>query len=102
MRLRWQDSKGAVKLQPATLEDQRTETAYTADAEQAAYFRAELHAERRLLMADLAKRLPIIDRPGDVVRPRVTLTQTEVQLRHIDWLIAQLDSRFAPVNAVNR
>jgi hypothetical protein len=70
--------------------------AQQADVEQAAYFRSELQAERRLLLADIGKRRPLIHRPADAGHGRVSLTGTEVQLRHIDWLIATLDSRFDP------
>jgi hypothetical protein len=46
------------------------------------------------LLADIGKRRAIINRPADAGRGRVSLTGFEVQLRHIDWLIAKLDSRF--------
>jgi hypothetical protein len=65
-----------------------------ADAQQAAYFRAELDAERRLLLADIGKRRALIDRPGDAGH-RVRATGAEAEVRHIDWLIARLDGRFA-------
>ena len=67
----------------------------TADAQQAAYFRAELDAERRLLLADIGKRRALIDRPSKVARSHDVHNNAEAQLRHIDWLIARLDSRFA-------
>ena len=65
-----------------------------ADFEQAAYFRAELDAARQLLLADLAKRRALNDGCVDARRP-TSSPQIEVELHHIDWLIARLDSRFA-------
>jgi hypothetical protein len=65
-----------------------------ADFEQAAYFRVELDAARRLLLADLAKRRAFIDGSVDAGRP-TSSTPVEADLHHIDWLIARLDSRFA-------
>jgi hypothetical protein len=67
-----------------------------ADARQAAYFRHELDASRRLLLAEIGKRRPLIDRPGDSAQSRTPRTSVETELRHIEWLIARLDSRFAP------
>jgi hypothetical protein len=65
-----------------------------ADFEQAAYFRAELDAARRLLLADLAKRRALID--GSVDAGRATSsTPVDAELHHIDWLIERLDRRFA-------
>lgn len=81
---------------PVTFGDVNIEAAQRADVEQAAYFRSELEAERQLLLADIGKRQPLIHRPASVDHGRVSLTRTEVQLRHIDWLIAKLDSRFDP------
>ncbi len=77
-----------------TLGDINIQAAQRADVEQAAYFRSELEAERQLLLADSGMRPALIHRPADVGRGRVSLTRTEAQLRHIDWLIAKLDSRF--------
>jgi hypothetical protein len=77
-----------------TLADLNIQAAQRADVEQGAYFRAELEAERRLLLAAIGKRQALIHRPADAGRGRVSLTRTEVQLRHIDWLIAKLDRRF--------
>jgi hypothetical protein len=77
-----------------TLPDLSIRAAQRADVEQAAYFRTELESERRLLLADIGKRPPLINRPADAGHGRVSLTGTEVQLRQIDWLIARLDSRF--------
>ena len=77
-----------------TLPDLNIRAAQRADVEQAAYFRTELEAQRSLLLADIGKRQAIINRPADAGHGRVSLTGTEVQLRHIDWLIAKLDSRF--------
>jgi hypothetical protein len=76
------------------LADLNSQAAQRADVEQAAYFRSELEAERQLLLADIGKRQPLIHRPADAGHGRVSLTRTEVQLRHIDWLIAKLDNRF--------
>ena len=77
-----------------TLGDLNIQAAQRADVEQAAYFRSELEAERQLLLADNGMRLALIHRPADAGHGRVALTRTEAQLRHIDWLIAKLDSRF--------
>jgi hypothetical protein len=66
-----------------------------ADAEQAAYFRDELHATRRLLLAETGKRRPLIDRQGEVSQFRQPKTNAEAELRHIEWSIARLESRFA-------
>jgi hypothetical protein len=79
-----------------TLGDLDIQAAQRADIDQAAYFRSELEAERQLLLADIGKRQALIHRPADVGHRRVSLTRAEVQLRHIDWLIAKLDSRFDP------
>ena len=76
------------------LPDLNIRAAQRADVEQAEYFRTELEAQRSLLLADIGKRQAIINRPADAGHGRVSLTGTEVQLRHIDWLIAKLDSRF--------
>ena len=78
-----------------TVGEQSVELTHGADIAQAAYFRAELLAERQLLLRGIRKRQALIERPTDTGRARVRLTRTEVQLRHIDWLIAKLDSRFA-------
>ena len=77
-----------------TLGDINIQAAQRVDVEQAAYFRSELEAERQLLLAESGKRLALIHRPADAGHGRVSLTRTEAQLRHIDWLIAKLDSRF--------
>ncbi|MDW5614773.1 hypothetical protein [Mycolicibacterium sp. D5.8-2] len=77
-----------------TVGENQTATGRRADAEQAAYFRAELEAQRRLLLADLGKRPALIDRPTDAIRTPISLSKSEGQLRHIDWLIANLDRRF--------
>jgi hypothetical protein len=71
-----------------------------ADEKQAAYFRHELDVERRLLLSDIGGRRALIDRPGGISR-RSPGKNSEAELRHIDWLIAQLDSRFAP-NEIER
>ena len=65
-----------------------------ADARQAAYFRHELDATRRELLAEVGKRRPLIDRPGDSAQTRSAKTNVEAEVRHIEWLIARLDSRF--------
>jgi hypothetical protein len=65
-----------------------------ADFEQAAYFRAELDAARRSLLADVAKRRALNDGSIDAGR-RTSSRQVDAELHHIDWLIARLDSRFA-------
>lgn len=80
-----------------TVGDLNIQAAQRADVEQAAYFRSELEAERQLLLADIGKRQAVIHRPADAGHGRVSLTRTEGHLRHIDWLIAKLDSRFDPV-----
>jgi hypothetical protein len=80
-----------------TVADLNIQAAQRADVEQAAYFRAELEAERQLLLADIGKRQPLIQRPAAAGHGRVSLTRTAGHLRHIDWLIAKLDSRFDPV-----
>ena len=77
-----------------TLGDLNMRAAQRADVEQAAYFRSELEAERMQLLADIGKRRALVHRPADAARGRVSMTKTEGQLRHIDWLIAKLDSRF--------
>jgi hypothetical protein len=77
-----------------TLADLNVQAAQRADVEQAAYFRSELQAQRQLLLADIGKRQPLIQRPADAGQGRVSLSRSEVQLRHIDWLIARLDNRF--------
>jgi hypothetical protein len=77
-----------------TLADLNVQVAQRADVEQAAYFRSELQAQRQLLLADIGKRQPLIQRPADAGQGRVSLSRSEVQLRHIDWLIARLDNRF--------
>lgn len=67
-----------------------------ADAQQAAYFRAELQAEREQLIADIGKRRALIERPSEVSRhQRATLHSAEAEIRYLDSLIARLDSRFA-------
>jgi hypothetical protein len=81
-------------LPRVTLPDLNIRAAQRADVEQAAYFRTELEAQRSLLLADIGKRQAIINRPADAGHGRVSLSGTEVQLRHIDWLIAKLDRRF--------
>lgn len=71
------------------------ERASTADAQQAAYFRAELQVEREQLVADMGKRRALIDRPSESSRHhRVTLHSAEAEIRYLDSLIARLDSRF--------
>ena len=77
-----------------TLADLNVQAAQRADVEQAAYFRSELLAQRQLLLVDIGKRQPLIQRPADAGHERVSLSRSEVQLRHIDWLIARLDDRF--------
>ena len=77
-----------------TVGDLNIQAAQSADIQQAAYFRSELEAQRQQLLADSGKRQALIHRPADAGHGRVSLTSTEVQLRHIDWLIAKLDSRF--------
>jgi hypothetical protein len=77
-----------------TSADLNVQAAQRADVEQAAYFRCELLAQRRLLLADIGKRQPLIQRPADAGHGRVSMSRSEVQLRHIDWLIARLDNRF--------
>ena len=77
-----------------TVGDLNIQAAQRADVDQAAFFRSELEAERQLLLADVGKREALIHRPASAGHGRVSLTRTEVQLRHIDWLIAKLDSRF--------
>jgi hypothetical protein len=77
-----------------TLSDLNIRAAQRADVEQAAYFRSELEAQRQLLLADIGKRQPLIERPADAGTGRVSLSGSEVRLRHIDWLIARLDNRF--------
>jgi hypothetical protein len=77
-----------------TLADLNVQAAQPADVEQAADFRSELLAQRQLLLVDIGKRQPLIQRPADACHGRVSLSRSEVQLRHIDWLIARLDNRF--------
>ncbi len=87
---------GVGYVAPVTSRDLNIQAAQRADVEQAARFRFELETERQLLLADVGKRRALIDRPADAGHGRVSLTRTEVQLRHIDWLLAKLDSRFDP------
>jgi hypothetical protein len=66
-----------------------------ADSQQAEYFRAELNAERELLLTEIGKRRALIDHPGDAERRlRRAVQSSEAQLRYLDRLIAGLDSRF--------
>jgi hypothetical protein len=68
-----------------------------ADVAQAAYFRAELVAERQLLLAGLGKRRALIDRPTDSGGANALSRRAEAEVRHLDYLIARLDRRFPDV-----
>ncbi|WP_164478287.1 hypothetical protein [Mycolicibacterium stellerae] len=66
-----------------------------ANVAQAAYFRVELHAQRRLLLHEIGKRQALIDRPSDAARrQRASVHSAEAELRHLDRLIGRLDNRF--------
>jgi len=82
---------------PVTTSDPR---ATAADSQQAAYFRAELGAQRQLLRAAIGKRTALISRPSEAHRRRWTSVKSaEAELRYIDRLIAGIDSRFQPEQA---
>jgi hypothetical protein len=72
------------------------QAARAADVQQAAHFRDALAAERELLIGDINKRRPLIDRPSDAGRVRRGVQSAEAQLRYVDRLIARLDGRFPP------
>ena len=78
---------------PVTITDDQ---ARGADAQQAAYFRAELDAERSLLLTQIGKRRALIDRPSDASRrQRASVNSVEAEIRYLDSLIARLDRRFS-------
>jgi hypothetical protein len=77
---------------PVTLTDDHA--AKSADAHQAAYFRAELEAVRRVLIAECRNRRALINRPNDEGGSDPSLMSAEAEVRHLDRLIARLDSRF--------
>ena len=81
------------------------QAAKVADAQQAAYFRSELAAEREFLLIGIAKRQALIHRPGDAGRRmRASMRSAEAEVRYLERLIAGLDSRFGRADAadVNR
>jgi hypothetical protein len=83
-----------LRVCPVTITDDQARA--TADAQQAAYFRAELDAERRLLLTQIGKRRALIERPSDASRrQRASVSSVEAEVRYLDSLIARLDSRFA-------
>jgi hypothetical protein len=67
-------------------------TGTSADAEQAAYFRESLDAERRQLLEGILERRPLIE--GDASRLHSAVDRAESQVRHLDHLIERLDARF--------
>lgn len=66
-----------------------------ADAEQAAYFRLSLDAERRQLLDGILERRPLIERRADAGRLHSAVHRAEAQVRYLDHLIERLDCRFA-------
>jgi hypothetical protein len=72
------------------------EAARVADTQQAAYFRAELEAQRRMLLTGIGKRRALTSRPGDAGRrQRASLASAEAEVRYLTRLIDRLDRRFA-------
>ena len=69
-----------------------TET--SADAEQAAYFRESLDAERRQLLEGILERRPLIEGRADASRLHSAVDRAESQVRHLSHLIERLDARF--------
>jgi hypothetical protein len=67
----------------------------TADAEQAAYFRAQLVTERDALVAAILHRRALISRGRGSSLTASQAQRAEAEARHIDQLIARLDRRFA-------
>lgn len=78
-----------------TLTDRAT---IAADAQQAAYFRAELTTERNQLMEGIAKRRAIIERRAYASSVRADATRAEAEVRYLDRLIASIDRRFPSVS----
>jgi hypothetical protein len=79
---------------PVTVSD--VEAARVADTQQAAYFRAELEAQRRTLLTGIGKRRALTSRPGDAGRrQRASLASAEAEVRYLTRLIDRLDRRFA-------
>jgi hypothetical protein len=63
---------------------------------EAAYFRAELEAQRRMLLTGIGKRRALTSRPGDAGRrQRASLASAEAEVRYLTRLIDRLDRRFA-------
>jgi hypothetical protein len=86
---------GGTYVQLVTITDDERAAGRAADALQAAYFRAELEAERWNLLNSIVKRRALIDRPGDAGgRQRTAFPSAEAELRHLDRLIATIDRRF--------
>ena len=76
-----------------TVDDEAAPAA--ADAEQAAYFRESLDAERQQLLDGILKRRPLIDRRADASQPRSAAHSADAEVRYLDLLIERLDRRFA-------
>lgn len=91
--------RARAKLSIVTVEMGSASSMRDAEREQAVYFRAEIEAERQILLANLGKRPPLIDRPAGADRAPLSLTETEGHIRHLDWLIARLDSRFGLIES---
>jgi hypothetical protein len=66
-----------------------------ADAEQAAYFRVSLDAERQQLLGGILKRRPLLERRADAARLHSAIHRAEAEVRYLDDLIERLDCRFA-------
>jgi hypothetical protein len=66
-----------------------------ADAEQAAYFRVSLDAERQQLLGGILKRRPLLERRADAARLHSAIHRAEAEVRYLDHLIERLDCRFA-------
>ena len=69
--------------------------ASTADAQQAAYFRESLVAERRRLLDGIIERQPLVERLEDIGRPCSSDSRARAVARDLDRLIERLDRRFA-------
>lgn len=71
------------------------QAARAADARQAAYFRAELDAERQHLLDGIVARRALIERRTQNSRLRTEVHSAEAEVRYLGRLIARLDERFA-------